>query len=60
MHQGHEHSDMGPDMARRHYQLLAVNLAANLAIMYVAMFAMIAHWGEFIQNINFLYMALVM
>jgi len=35
-------------------------LLISLAIMYVAMFAMIASWGAFIQNVNFLYMALVM
>lgn len=60
MHQGHDHGTMSHDMMRRHYLLLAANLAISLAIMYLAMFAMIASWGEFIQNINFFYMALVM
>jgi uncharacterized protein (DUF305 family) len=60
MHRGHEHGPMSQEMARGHYLLLALNLTISLAIMYLAMFAMIASWGEFIQNLNFLYMALVM
>lgn len=51
---------MDRQMMRRHYGMLAVNLALSLAIMYFAMFAMIYAWGEFIQNLNFFYMALVM
>ena len=47
-------------MMRQHYKMLAVNLGLSLVIMYVAMFAMIWSSGEFIQNINFFYMALVM
>ena len=43
-----------------HYRMLGLNLAVSLAIMYFAMFAMIWSSGEFIQNINFFYMALVM
>lgn len=42
------------------YQMLAVNLGLSLLVMYVAMFAMIWSLGEFIQNLNFFYMALVM
>ncbi|HEU4821698.1 MAG TPA: DUF305 domain-containing protein [Qipengyuania sp.] len=42
------------------YVMLAVNLALSLLVMYLAMFAMIWGWGEFIQNVNFFYMALVM
>ena len=42
------------------YVMLAVNLGLSLLVMYVAMFAMIWSWGEFIQNVNFFYMALVM
>ena len=42
------------------YMMLAVNLGLSLLVMYVAMFAMIWSWGEFIQNVNFFYMALVM
>ena len=51
---------MKPEMMRHHYRVLAVNLLLSLAIMYFAMFAMIWSFGEFVQNINFLYMALVM
>ena len=42
------------------YVMMAVNLGLSLLVMYVAMFAMIWSWGEFIQNVNFFYMALVM
>ncbi|HYC95488.1 MAG TPA: DUF305 domain-containing protein, partial [Sphingomicrobium sp.] len=61
MHGGHgEHGEMDTKMVRHHYLMLGVNLLLSLIIMYVAMFAMIWSWGEFVQNINFLYMALVM
>ena len=60
MHEGHEHGGMSQAMVRRHYLMLGVNLLLSLIIMYVAMFAMIWTWGEFVQNINFFYMALVM
>jgi uncharacterized protein (DUF305 family) len=61
MHGGHgEHGEMNAEMVRRHYMMLGVNLLLSLIIMYVAMFAMIWTWGEFVQNINFFYMALVM
>ena len=42
------------------YVMLAVNLGLSLLVMYLAMFAMIWSRGEFIQNLNFFYMALVM
>ncbi|MDP9421402.1 MAG: DUF305 domain-containing protein [Pseudomonadota bacterium] len=61
MHGGHgEHGEMDTKMFRHHYLMLGINLLLSLIIMYVAMFAMIWTWGEFVQNINFLYMALVM
>lgn len=47
-------------MRRHHYMMFALNLAISLVIMYLAMFAMIWSLGEFVQNINFFYMALVM
>jgi uncharacterized protein (DUF305 family) len=59
-HGKHTGGHTAPDMAGHHYTMLGVNLALSLLIMYVAMFAMIWSWGEFVQNINFLYMALVM
>jgi uncharacterized protein (DUF305 family) len=55
-----EHDVMVPAMAGRRYLALAINLSISLIIMYLAMFSMIASWGEFTQNLNFLYMALVM
>lgn len=48
------------DDSSRPYVKLAVNLGLSLLVMYLAMFAMIWSWGEFIQNVNFFYMALVM
>ncbi|WP_236611884.1 DUF305 domain-containing protein [Phenylobacterium zucineum] len=51
---------MSEKTMKHHYVMLAVNLGLSLLVMYLAMFAMIFSWGEFIQNINFLYMALVM
>ena len=62
MQQGMHNMDteMGPETMRSPYTMLGLNLAVSLAIMYVGMFAMIYSLGEFIQNINFLYMALLM
>ena len=61
MKQGHDMGGtMDPQMMKHHYVMLAVNLGLSLIIMYVAMFAMIWTSSEFIQNVNFLYMALVM
>ena len=66
MQQGHEHHQTAGNsmddaaMTRGHYKMLALNLAISLAIMYFVMFAMINSLGEFIQNVNFFYMALMM
>lgn len=60
MHQGHEHASMGDDMIRKHYTMLGLNLLLGAVIMYLGMFAMIWSRGEFVQNINFFYMALIM
>ena len=51
---------MDRTMMRHHYRMLALNLGLSLVIMYVAMFAMIWRGKEFVQNLNFFYMALVM
>lgn len=61
----HEKHDPGQAMhssamTSQPYKMLALNLAISLAIMYFMMFTMINSLGEFYQNINFLYMALVM
>jgi hypothetical protein len=60
MQQEHEgHGAKNGDMAKP-YTMLAANLAISLLIMYLAMFAMIWRFGEFFNNTNMLYMALVM
>ena len=60
MQQGHGQSAMNGKMAGKPYTMLAFNLAISLLIMYLAMFAMIWSFGEFFNNSNMLYMALVM
>jgi FtsH-binding integral membrane protein len=55
-----EGSAMSRKMMLHHYAMLGLNLFLSLIIMYFAMFAMIFSFGEFTQNINFVYMALVM
>ncbi|MBO9711585.1 DUF305 domain-containing protein [Sphingomonas sp.] len=42
------------------YAMLAVNMVAGLAIMYLAMFAMIDGAADFFNNLNMLYMAVLM
>ena len=59
-HENTAHGAMGADMERKHYRMLWLNLLFGAVIMYLGMFAMIWSGGEFIQNINFLYMALIM
>ena len=44
----------------RPYLLFAVNIAVSLVIMYFVMFAMIDGWGDFYNNINMAYMAVMM
>jgi uncharacterized protein (DUF305 family) len=44
----------------RHYAMFAVNLALSLAVMYFAMFSMVAGWPDFRNNLNMFYMALTM
>lgn len=53
-------STMSPDMMRSPYTMLGVNLAVSLAIMDLGMFATIYSLGEFIQNMDFFSMTLVM
>lgn len=55
-----EHERMSSAPMGSHYKMFALNLAISLLVMYLAMFAMIWSLGEFIQNLNFFYMALVM
>ena len=44
----------------RPYLLLALNIVVSLVIMYFVMFAMIDGWGDFYNNINMAYMAVMM
>jgi hypothetical protein len=59
-HGSKSHGGGDGTMMRQHYTMLAVNLGLSAIIMYLGMFAMIWSGGEFIQNINFFYMALIM
>ena len=61
MEHGHmTHGQTDSKMMRHHYVMLGVNLAISLVIMYVVMFSMIWSLGDFLQNLNMLYMALLM
>lgn len=60
MQQGNEHGSMSHGGMSKPYRMLAVNLLLSAIIMYLGMFAMIWSGGEFVQNINFFYMALIM
>lgn len=59
-HAGKHPPEMSPDMARKNYLVLAMSGIGMLILMYLIMFVMIYSWGEFIQNINFFYMAIMM
>lgn len=59
-HGNNAHATMGADMERKHYLMFGLNLLLSAVIMYLGMFAMIWSSSEFIQNINFFYMALIM
>ena len=59
-HASNGHTGMGVSMERKLYLMLALNLLLSAVIMYLGMFAMIWSGGEFVQNINFFYMALIM
>ena len=54
------HAAMGAETERMHYLMLGLNLLLSAVIMYLGMFGMIWSGGEFVQNINFVYMALIM
>ena len=61
MNHGSSHQGQtGPEMARRNYRMLGVSALGMLVLMYLIMFTMIYSLGEFIQNINFFYMAIMM
>lgn len=54
------HAQMGHQMTRRHYWMLGLNLLVSTAIMYFVMFTMIWSVGDLFNNLNMLYMALMM
>lgn len=61
MQQGHEgHGGMNPEMMRKHYVMLAVNLILSAIVMYLAMYTMIWSFADFFNNLNMVYMALIM
>lgn len=60
MQQDNAHGSMSHRKSSGPYMMLAVNLLLGAIIMYFGMFAMIWSGGEFVQNINFVYMALIM
>ena len=51
---------MDRHLARTNYATLAVSFVVMLILMYLIMFTMIASLGEFIHNLNFFYMAVMM
>lgn len=51
---------MNPQMMRKHYLMFGLNMILSTIVMYLVMFEMIRGEGEFVQNINFFYMALTM
>ena len=48
------------EMRRSHYRMLGLNLVISLVIMYFVMFTMIWSIGDFFNNLNILYMAVMM
>lgn len=59
-HNHSQHDGMDEQMMRHHYMMLGLNLVFSLIIMYLVMFAMIWSLGDFFNNLNMLYMALMM
>ena len=59
-----EHSMSGnhisAEMIRSHYRMLGLNLVISLIIMYFVMFTMIWSSGDFFNNLNMFYMAVMM
>jgi hypothetical protein len=59
-HEQGNNGHMDPSMVRKHYVMLGVMAVVMTAMMYFVMFSMIYSGAEFIQNINFFYMAIEM
>lgn len=60
MEQGMQQQHMSHEMTRSHYRILGLNLVISLIIMYFVMFTMIWTFGDFFNNVNMFYMALMM
>lgn len=60
MEQGMQDQSMSAEMTRSHYRMLGLNLIISLIIMYFVMFTMIWSFGDFFNNLNMFYMALMM
>ena len=61
MQRGQEaHGAMSEKMMRQHYRGLGLNLLISAVIMYFVMFTMIYSLAEFFNNLNMVYMALMM
>jgi uncharacterized protein (DUF305 family) len=59
-HEQHQGQHDGNHKMPKHYMMLGVMFAVMLILMYVIMFAMIWNGAQFVQNINFFYMAILM
>jgi len=55
-----QHEGMSPEMMRRHYWMLGLNLLLSTVVMYFVMFTMIWSLGDLFNNLNTFYMALMM
>jgi uncharacterized protein (DUF305 family) len=60
MHEEHEHGGMSQEMVRTHYGMLALNLIASGIVMYFVMYTMIYTTADLYNNLNNLYMTLMM
>ena len=67
MKQGTDHRAMDPgmkvsdtSMGTSQYRMFGLNMALSLVVMYFVMFTMIYSLGEFYNNLNMFYMALMM
>ena len=60
MEHGTDHEAMSPQAMGSHYRMFGLNMLVSLIIMYLVMFTMIYSIGEFYNNLNTFYMALMM
>lgn len=60
MEQRTKKQHMSPEMTQSHYRMLGLNLVISLIVMYFVMFTMIWSFGDLVNNLNVLYMALMM